>query len=65
MTQRFNVGDRVLDAEHSRIGFIEQLPDSAAFKRLILRAAHGSETWPARMGSLSPAPKDSAKEAVQ
>ncbi|MFD7013983.1 hypothetical protein [Streptomyces sp. NPDC059928] len=65
MAQRFQVGDRVLDTEHSRVGFIEQLPDSASFKRLILRAAHGTETWPARMGALSPAPETTAAEASQ
>ncbi|MFF5273741.1 hypothetical protein [Streptomyces sp. NPDC000133] len=65
MAQRFKVGDRVLDTEHSRVGFIEQLPDSAAFKRLILRAAHGDETWPARMGALSPAPESATTEVAQ
>ncbi|MFD3563449.1 hypothetical protein ACFWVU_27840 [Streptomyces sp. NPDC058686] len=65
MAQRFKVGDRVLDTNHSRVGFIEQLPDSAAFRRLILRAVHGTETWPARMGALSPAPEPATTEATQ
>ncbi|MFF7098265.1 hypothetical protein ACFY9A_38705 [Streptomyces rubradiris] len=65
MAQRFQVGDRVFDAEHSRVGFIEQLSDAAAFKRLMMRAAHGTETWPARMGALSPAPEPAATEATQ
>lgn len=64
MAQRFKVGDRVLDTARSRVGFSGQLPDFASFKRLILRAAHGMETWPARMGALSPAPEAAAREAT-
>ncbi|WDO11355.1 hypothetical protein ME763_37165 (plasmid) [Streptomyces murinus] len=63
MAPRFKIGDRVRDNDTSRIAFIEQLPDASSFKRLMLRAAHGSEVWPGRIGALDPAPLD--EEAPQ
>ncbi|MGA4846551.1 hypothetical protein ACOBQB_09875 [Streptomyces sp. G5(2025)] len=65
MAPRFKVGDRVRDNDSSRIAFIEQLPDSARFKRLLLRAAHGDEVWPGRLSALDPAPVDRSSEVPQ